>query len=112
MPFIETKTNLPITDEKAASIKSAYGTAISTLGKSEGWLMLRFAGNCQMFFQGNDDPCAIAEVKLYGKASPKAYGAFTAQVTDILARELGLPAGRIYVKYEECAYWGLSGSNF
>lgn len=112
MPFIETKTNLPLTEIQEQSLKEQFGNAIGTIGKSEGWLMLRFEGGCHLWFQGTDSPCAIAEVKLYGKADAAAYDKLTGQITDILTQTLGLPASRIYVKYEECTYWGFSGSNF
>lgn len=112
MPFIEVQTNVPISEADEKGLKEQLGNAAGTIGKSEGWLMLRFEGGSHMWFQGTDAPCAIAQVKLYGKASAKAYDQMTGQVTGILSETLGIPASRIYVKYEECTYWGFSGSNF
>ena len=36
----------------------------------------------------------------------------TADLTAILAEELGIAPDRVYVKYEETPYWGWNGSNF
>ena len=74
--------------------------------------MLGFEGDCGLWFKGSDAPAAIAEVKLYGRASSSAYNALTGKLTEIISDVLGVPAGRIYVKYEEVEYWGLGGSNF
>lgn len=113
MPFIETKTNVKITDASADAIKTRLGKAIETLpGKSERWLMVSFAGEQSLYFQGSDAPCAISEVKIYGSASADALEKMTAKICSILSGELGIPEDRIYVKYELCQHWGWNGGNF
>lgn len=112
MPFISTKTNVNITKEQETVLKKEFGKAISLIGKSEAWLMLDFESGRRMYFKGDDSPCAIAEVKLYGSASPSAYNALTAKLTEILAAALSISPSRIYVKYEEVEYWGMGGYNF
>lgn len=113
MPYIATQTSTPIPPEKEAAIKARFGKAIELLGKTEHWLMLSFADNCRLWFQGNQEkPSAFVVVKLFGKASPAAYESMTAEITRILAEELALEPGRIYVQYEEVGHWGWNGSNF
>ncbi|MBQ1659869.1 MAG: hypothetical protein II059_08520 [Clostridia bacterium] len=112
MPFISTKTNVSISKEQETVLKTEFGKAISLIGKSEAWLMLSFDDECKMYFKGSEAPCAIAEVKLYGRANSSAYDALTASLTKILADTLSVSPDRIYVKYEEVQYWGLAGSNF
>ena len=112
MPFINTKTNVSISKEQETAHKTEFGKAISLIGKSEAWLMLSFEGGSSLWFKGSDAPAAIAEVKLYGRASSSAYNALTGKLTEIISNILGVPAGRIYVKYEEVENWGLGGSNF
>ena len=112
MPFINTKVNVSLSKEQEQTLKTQFGQAISLIGKSEPWLMLNFDDNCKLWFKGSDSPAAIAEVSLYGKASPSAYDALTARLTDILAAVLNIAPNRIYVKYSEIEYWGLGGSNF
>ncbi len=112
MPFINTKTNVSISREQELKLKTAFGQAISLIGKSEAWLMLDFEGDRHLYFKGDPAPAAMVEVKLYGRASAAAYDALTAKLTEILASVLSLPPARIYVKYEEVDTWGMAGSNF
>lgn len=113
MPYIRTQVNIPLPRDRETALKEAFGDAISILpGKSEHWLMLEFQEDCRMYFQGNEEPCAFVEVKLFGSAKPMFYQTMTETVTAILQRELSIPAQRIYVQYEECAHWGHNGSNF
>ena len=112
MPFINTKVNTPITPAQEETLKTEFGKAIRLIGKSEAWLMLSFEENCHLYFKGTADPCAIMEVKLYGRADGGAYDALTARLTELLSKTLGISPGRIYVKYDEVSYWGLGGSNF
>ena len=66
MPFINVKTNASVTKEKAESIKSALGTAITAIpGKSEGWLMVGIEDGYKLWFKGTDEPAAMVEVQLY-----------------------------------------------
>ena len=58
MPFINTivhsKVSLPTTDEQKESVKKKIGRAVSgVLGKSEDWLLIEFADNCDLYFQGS-----------------------------------------------------------
>lgn len=113
MPFIEVKTNVPVAADTAAQLKAGLGKAITAIpGKSETWLMVNICGGQMMYFQGTDAPCAMVEVKLYGGASSSAYQAMTERTTDVVSACLNVPAGRIYVKYDEVEHWGMGGSNF
>ena len=95
MPFISTKTNVSISKDQETALKTQFGSAISLIGKSEAWLMLDFQDDCKLWFKGSDSPAAIAEVKLYGRASAASYDALTAKLTEIISSVLGIPAGRI-----------------
>ena len=113
MPYIATQVSTPLTPEKEKVLKERYGQAIELLGKTESWLMLSFADNCRLWFQGNQEqPSAFICIKLFGKASPAAYEKMTAAVTQILSEELSLEPSRIYVQYEEVNHWGWNGRNF
>lgn len=114
MPFINTRTNAKLTDEKCESIKKKLGKAIELIpGKSENWLMVSFDCESRLYFKGrNDKPLAFVEVKLFGKASGDAYNNLTREITGILNDELGIQPDCIYVKYEEVSNWGWNGSNF
>lgn len=112
MPFINTKTNVEISKDAEVKIKSRLGKAVSTLGKSEGYLMVNFEDRQRLYFGGDASPAAFVEVRLFGKASRSAYAKMTEAVTAIVSEEAKVPADRIYVQYEEVPNWGLGGSNF
>ena len=112
MPFIDLKTSVDVSDKKADELKTAFGKAITALGKGEAWLMVNIDGEKKMYFKGLPGDIAIAEVSLFGRANQAQYDEMTAQTTSVISDILGIPSDKIYVKYEECAHWGWSGFNF
>ncbi len=114
MPFIDTKLNIRLSEEREAAIKQRLGEAISLFpGKSEYWLMLSFTDNCRLWFRGyNTFPVAMVEIKLFGTAEAALCEEMTALVTKIFGEELGIAPDRIYVKYEFVETWGWNGENF
>ncbi|MBE6658487.1 MAG: hypothetical protein E7604_08590 [Ruminococcaceae bacterium] len=113
MPFIRTTTNCSVSKSTADKITAACGQAIPLLrGKTEDWLMVEVTGEKHLYFKGSDAPCAIAEVQIYGKGNPAELDNLTDALTKILSVSLNVPSDRIYVRYEEVAYWGWNGSNF
>lgn len=112
MPYIQTMTNVGISGKKEQTIKQRMGEAIELIpGKSESWLMLSFRDDVHMYFRGEDEPCAICQVKLYGSASEEAYAELTGALTDILSEELEIEPDHIYVTYDEIGTWGWNGGN-
>lgn len=112
MPFIHTMTNLPLSRQTEEKLRAAYGEAAELIGKSENWLMLRFEDGCRLWMAGGEEPAAMVQVDLYGKAAAAQYEAMTARLTAALEQELGLAPERVYVRYAETPNWGWSGSNF
>ncbi len=112
MPLITAKVSTEISKEKEIAIKAKLGKAIELINKTESWLMIDFQESCHLYFKGEDAPCAMVEVDLFGKATDSGYDALTKAVTDIVSDELGIDKGRIYVKYNEISHWGYSGFNF
>ena len=113
MPFINIKTNENVTEEKAKAIKSKLGLAITAIpGKSEGWLMVGIEDDYKLFFRGSEEPDAMVEVSIYGKASDNALSVLTSNITGIMLDVLGISTDRIYVSYMTTDKWGWNGSNF
>ncbi len=113
MPFINVKTNVPVSSDKEKAIKSALGRDITALpGKTENWLMVGLEPECHLWFKGTDKPAALVDVSVYGGADADAYRALTGKVSALLAEELGLKPDRIYVKYSSTPDWGWNGDNF
>ena len=110
MPYIATTSNVSISARRREIIKERFGKAIELIpDKTEDWLMLSFRDNVQMYFRGEDDPCAICQVKLFGTADENAYANLTEALTDILREELDIDPDRIYITYDEVTTWGWNG---
>ena len=113
MPFINIKTNKKVTAEQAHCIKSHLDLAIAAIpGKTADWLMVEVEENCNLFFRNSNDPAAMVEVSLYGKASENALSVFTSNITGILLDVLSISTDRTYVSYALTEHWGWNGSNF
>lgn len=112
MPFIELKTNQNIEKIKD-TLKAELGDAITAIpGKSETWLMVELEGDKAMYFKGSDEPCAMFEIAIFGKASDDTYDDLTNRICEISERLLSVPADRTYVKYSEIDHWGYNNFNF
>ena len=114
MPYIETKTSASVSGEQLTALKEMFAEVIEIIpGKSEEWLMLNTVGDCNMSFRGDmDTPCAMIKVEIFGKAKDEEYDRLTEEICARASKILGIPADRIYVRYEECFRWGYNGFNF
>lgn len=113
MPFIDNKISLPVSDEKKDIIKNALGQFVSTLGKSEQWLMVGIDDNYDLWFSGEKmDKAAYVSVALYGSCASDAYDRLTGQICTLYQDVLGIPADRVYVSYHPVHDWGWNGNNF
>lgn len=112
MPYIHVATNTQIPADARETVKARLGQDATILGKSESWLMVGFTENQPLYFKGTPDPAAIVSVDLYGDAGADAYQRMTAAVTKLLGDTLGIPAARIFVKYQPYEHWGWNGNNF
>lgn len=114
MPFIDTKLNIRLSEEKETRLKARLGEAISLFpGKSEYWLMLHFTDCCRLWFRGyNNFPIAMVEVKLFGSAEAGLCDQMTGVISKLFEEELGVVPDHLYVKYEFVDSWGWNGENF
>lgn len=113
MPFIDLKTNKQVTKSDELALKQAFGNAIAILpGKSEQWLMLDIHDDCRMYFHGDDAPCAMLQVQVFGKINPDKCEELTREICRIMHDVLGISPNGTYVKYEEVSLWGWNSQNF
>jgi len=114
MPYINLKTTITVTDEKAEILKAKFGKAIESFpGKTEAWLMVGIEDNQKLWFKGdNSQDSAIVDVDLLGGVSKDGALKMTCTVCDILEEELGISPSRVYVKYMGYADWGWNNTNF
>lgn len=114
MPFIDTKLNIRLSEEKETILKTRLGEAISVFpGKSEYWLMLNFTDNEHLWFRGYQNfPIAMVEVKLFGAAEESLCSKMTGIICDLFHEVLDISPDHVYVKYEFSDRWGWNGENF
>ena len=113
MPFIDSKITVPVTPEKKEKIKAELGKAITTLHKTETYLMVGILDNYDLWMAGNKlDKGAYVAVSLFGSASSADYDKMTAKICDLYEQELGIPGNAVYVTYHPISDWGWNGGNF
>lgn len=113
MPFIDAIFSTPVNTTQEENIKKRLGEAITLIGKSEAYLMVQIQSDCNIYFKGNNDAdSAFFEVKLLGKASKSQYTDLVCALCNIASTELGIDGNRVYVKFEECEFWGYDSFMF
>lgn len=113
MPFINTKTNVKITDEKRNELKCELGKAIELLDKSEKWLMLNFEDEQNMYFKGeNSNPMAFVDISVFGKSTDENCEKMTKHLCGVFSDVLGISPDMIYIKYSGTNQWGWNNMNF
>lgn len=113
MPFINTNTNVKISDENKAILKSKLGKAIEIIGKSESWLMLSFEDECDMSFKGDSSsPMAFIDISVFGRSNDDDCVKMTKEICSIYNEVLGISPDKIYVKYSGTTQWGWNNMNF
>lgn len=107
MPYIDISTNVNLSAEQSENIKFLCGQAISLIpGKSENYLMVKINDSAKLWFKGDDLPCAMCEVSVFGNASENSCEALTKELCNILEREADVPPDRVYVKFQPIDTWG------
>ncbi len=113
MPFIDSKVTGKISDQQKEEIKAALGKLITTLNKSETYLMVGIEDSYDLWLGGKKlDKGAYVAVSLYGDAPKDSYDRLTGQICDLLSDKLGIPGNAVYVTYHPVSDWGWNGRNF
>jgi len=113
MPFINAKITLPVSGAKKETLKSQFGKLISTLNKSETYLMVGIEDDQDLWLGGKKlEKGAYVSVSLFGDAPKSAYDKLTGRICDLLADELDIPGSNVYVTYHPVSDWGWNGGNF
>ena len=113
MPFIDSKVTVKVTDRQKEEIKSELGRLITTLNKSETYLMVGFEDSYDLWLGGKKlEKGAYVAVSLYGEAPKASYDKLTGQICRLLSEKLGIPGSAVYVTYHPVSDWGWNGKNF
>lgn len=113
MPYIQVRMTPTLTTDKEAALTQTFGKDIEAFpGKTERWLMVDLTGDCTMHFAGDNKPCAMVQIALFGKGTDAAYDKMTDLVCTAMEKICGISPDHCYVKYEEVSHWGWNGNNF
>jgi phenylpyruvate tautomerase len=115
MPFIRVQTSQAIDEKKRASLlKSLSAAAARLLGKPESYVMVAVEPSVPMLFAGGADPSALVEVRSIGNIDARAAKAISAGLSEILAKEAGVPAERTFLNFFPFAgaMWGHGGDTY
>ena len=113
MPFIDSRLTVKITDAQKEELKAELGRLITTLYKSETYLMVGIEDACDLWLGGEKlEKGAYIAVSLYGNAPKDAYDKLTGQICGLLSDRLGIPGSAVYVTYHPVSDWGWNGQNF
>ena len=113
MPFIDSKVTMKMTDRQKEEIKTELGRLISTLNKSETYLMVGIEDDYNLWLGGKKlDKGAYVAVSLYGDAPKASYDKLTGQICALLGSRLDIPGDAVYVTYHPVSDWGWNGANF
>ena len=113
MPFIDSKVTVKMSDDQKETLKSSLGQAITTMNKTESYLMVGINDGYDLFMGGKKlDKGAYVEVSVFGDVTPKACDAMTGKICDIFADVRGIPGNAVYVTYHGVHDWGWNGGNF
>ena len=113
MPFIDSKVTVKVTEQQKEEIKTELGKLITTLNKSETYLMVGIEDSYDLWLGGKKlDKGAYVAVSLYGDAPKEQYDKLTGQICALLSDKLGIPGSAVYVTYHPVHDWGWNGRNF
>lgn len=113
MPFIDSKITVKVDDAKKEEIKCRLGALMSTIGKSETYLMVGIDDSYDLWMGGKKlDKGVYVEVSLLGDAGKSAYENMTKAICDMYEEILGINPASVYVKYHPVTDWGWNGTNF
>ena len=113
MPFIDSKISVQVSEQQKEELKSELGKLITTLNKTEDYLMVGIDDAYDLWLGGKKlEKGAYVSVSLYGNAPADAYDKLTGQICDLFADKLGIPGNAVYVTYHPVSDWGWNGSNF
>lgn len=114
MPMIRITTSTDLPKAQAQELLQGVSQAVArALGKPEQYVMAAW-GHAHMWMAGSDGPAAFVELDSIGGLEPAVNRRLSALLADTLARPLGIPTERVYVRFADVAAtdWGWNKSTF
>ena len=116
MPLIQLDTSCDLSDsEKGKTIAAEISRLAAVgIGKPEKYVMVSVRDNVIMTMSGTNTPAAFVSVKSIGGLSKQVNQKLSAEICQMLQKELGIAGDRIYLNFEELppTHWGWNASTF
>ena len=116
MPLIRLFTSCDIStqEERETLAKKLSRLAAACIGKPEQYVMTCVRDNVVMTMSGTDAPAALVSVKSIGGLSREVNKKLSAEICQMLKKELGIAGDRIYLTFEELpgTHWGWNANTF
>ena len=112
MPYINVNLSAKLTDEQKQALAQAVAQAVTEFsGKPRPeFSMVDIEDGKSMFFCGEPlENGAYVSVGLHGRFDLAEKDAYTAAVTEVLGRQLGIPDTAVYLTISEFPTWGVLG---
>ncbi len=114
MPLFTLTTNIALDAERRqAFARHASREVASLLGKAENYVMVRVSDDACLLFAGNEQPCALLELKSLGLPEQRT-GELSAALCHLVQEQLGIEPARIYIEFSNPPrhLWGWNGKTF
>ena len=116
MPLIQLDTSCDLSDsEKRNTIaKEISRLAAVCTGKPEKYVMAAVRDNVTMTMSGEPAPAALVSVKSIGSLTKEVNQKLTAEICQMLKKELGISGDCVYATFEELppTNWGWNSATF
>lgn len=113
MPFLNVQTNIGKSTVEQAFLKEATSFVAEMLGKPEEVVMVKLESECDLFFGGEAEPAALAELKSIGLPEDQTQ-IYAEKLTNFISEKLNVRSVRVFVIFEsyERHMWGWGGKTF
>jgi phenylpyruvate tautomerase PptA (4-oxalocrotonate tautomerase family) len=115
MPLIQLHTSTILSDQKKKSLAKALSQLAAEITKKpEQYVMACIHDNLTMTMSGSSEACALVAIKAIGGLSKPVNQNFAARASELIEKELNIPASRIYLTFEELppTHWAWEGETF
>ena len=110
MPYIAINTSQELNDSQKEKIKSELGRIMPIIPtKTEAGLLIDFSGGHTFYKGGEKVEGALVDLRLFRQSPMEAKKQYTAELLDLLSRELGIKKEHMYMNISEYECWGANG---
>ena len=112
MPLLTIKTNVTL-ENKTQLAEAASLTVANILNKPESYVMVHIEDKQCLLFAGEENPCALLELKSLGLAEDTT-GDLSNRLCDFIFTQTSIPPSRVYIEFSspQRHMWGWDKRTF